>query len=115
MCQLSPDTLLRELLAASRHSMPDPVALEALRRRIRECVQRDNAPTRKALLRTLVAKIVVRDRNTVRPFFRIPVLTSTVGPNASVREVATQVDLMRHLSNRQVGRKLHALVYPADD
>ena len=53
--------------------------LAALRRSVREGPQRSNAQARKALLRMLVAEIVVESRNTIRPFFKVPTLTSAVG------------------------------------
>jgi hypothetical protein len=46
-----------------------------------------NAQARKALLRTLVAEIVVESRNTIRPFFKVPTLTSAVGFQSAVREM----------------------------
>jgi hypothetical protein len=61
--------------------------LAALRRRIHEGLTRGNTEARKALLRTLVAEIVVESRNTIRPFFKVPTLTSAVGFQRAVREM----------------------------
>jgi hypothetical protein len=46
-----------------------------------------NAQARKELLRLLVAEIVVEGRNTIRPYFKIPTLTSPVGFQPVVREM----------------------------
>lgn len=78
---------LRELLANNSATAPDPAMLAALRRRIHEGLTRGNAEARKALLRTLVAEIVVESRNTIRPFFKVPALTSAVSFQRAVREV----------------------------
>ncbi len=60
---------LRDQLATNTAAAPDPAALAALRRRIRDVFTRGDGPTRKALLRTLIAEIKVEDRSTIRPFF----------------------------------------------
>jgi len=78
---------LRELLANNSATAPDPAMLAALRRRIHEGLTRGNPQARKALLRTLVAEIVVESRNTIRPFFKVPTLTSAVSFQRAVREV----------------------------
>jgi hypothetical protein len=61
--------------------------LAVYRRRIHEALTNGNAQARKALLRTLVAEIVVESRNTIRPFFKVPTLTSPVGFQGAVREM----------------------------
>ncbi len=61
--------------------------LAVFRRHIRDGLMHGNAQARKALLRTLVAEIVVESRNTIRPFFKVPTLTSAVGFQRAVREV----------------------------
>jgi site-specific DNA recombinase len=79
---------LRELLATnSVRAAPDPGMLAALRRRIYEGLTNGNPEARKGLLRTLVAEIVVESRNTIRPFFKVPALTSAVSFQRAVREL----------------------------
>jgi hypothetical protein len=46
--------------------------LAVFRRHIRDGLMNGYAQARKALLRTLVAEIVVESRNTIRPFFKSP-------------------------------------------
>ncbi len=75
------------LLATNTPRAPDPALLAVFRRHIRDGLMQGNAEARKALLRTLVAEIVVESRNTIRPFFKVPTLTSGVGFQRAVREV----------------------------
>ncbi len=64
--------------------------LAALRRRIYEGLTNGNPEARKGLLRTLVAEIVVESRNTIRPYFTVPALTSAVGFQRANRTLTTQ-------------------------
>ena len=52
--------------------------LAVFRRHIRDGLTNGNPQARKASLRTLVAEIVVDSRNKIRPFFKVPTLTSGV-------------------------------------
>jgi hypothetical protein len=61
--------------------------LAVFRRRLRDGLMNGDAKARKALLRALVAEIVVESRNTIRPFFKVPTLTSAVGFQRAVREM----------------------------
>jgi hypothetical protein len=61
-----------------------------------------NGPTRKALLRTLIAEIKVEDRTTIRPFFYVPALTSTNKPQAGVRAPGRQELMTTQHANRQL-------------
>jgi class 3 adenylate cyclase len=67
---------------------------------IRDGLMQGNTEARKALLRTLVAEIVVESRNTIRPFFKVPTLTSAVGFQRAVREVDGVVDPAYQHANR---------------
>ncbi len=91
---------LRELLATTSAHAPDPAMLAALRRRIHEGLTNGNPQMRKALLQTLVAKIVVESRNTIRPFFKVPALTSAVGLQWAVRVLEGEVDPAFQHANR---------------
>jgi len=79
------------LLAANKATGPDPRLLAALRRRIRDALMQRKKEARKGLLRTLVAEIVVEGRDTIRPFFYVPALTSGVGFERAVRALEGQV------------------------
>lgn len=83
---------LRELLATNTTPGPDPAALAAMRRRIRDVFTRGDGPTRKALLKTLIAEIKVEDRGHIRPFFYVPTLTSNK-PQVGVRDLGPQVEV----------------------
>jgi hypothetical protein len=78
-------------LATNTPRAPDPAMLAVFRRHIRDGLMNGNPDARKALLRTLVAEIVVESRNTIRPFFKVPTLTSAVGFQRAVREVESVV------------------------
>jgi len=84
---------LRDLLATNTTPGPDPAALAALRRRIRDVFTRGDGPTRKALLKTLIAEIKVEDRGHIRPFFYVPTLTSNNKPQVDVRDLGPQVEV----------------------
>jgi len=84
---------LRDLLATNTTAAPDPAALTALRRRIQDIFARGNGPTRKALLKTLIAEIKVDNRHTIRPFFYVPTLTSNNKPQVAVRDPGPQVEV----------------------
>jgi hypothetical protein len=71
------------------------------RRHIHDGLLQGNPQARKALLRTLVAEIVVESRNTIRPFFKVPTLTSAVGFQRAVREVEGVVAHTVSYSNPQ--------------
>ena len=75
--------------------------LAVFRRHIRDGLMHGNAQARKALLRTLVAEIVVESRNTIRPFFKVPTLTSAVGFQRTVHEVEGVVAHTLSYSNPQ--------------
>jgi site-specific DNA recombinase len=81
------DQELGHLLATNTPRGPDPAMLAVFRRHIHDGLTNGQPAARKALLRTLVAEIVVESRNTIRPFFKVPTLTSTVGFPSAVREV----------------------------
>ena len=74
--------------------------LAVFRRHIRDGLMQGSAEARKALLRTLVAEIVVESRNTIRPFFKVPTLTSGVSFQRAVREVEGFVDPTSQHANR---------------
>ena len=74
-------------MATNTPRAPDSAMLAVFRRHIRDGLINGNPDARKALLRTLVAEIVVESRNTIRPFFKVPTLTSPVGFESAVREV----------------------------
>jgi len=78
--------------------------LATIRAKLRDIGQAINrylrSKARKALLRTLVAEIVVESRNTIRPFFKVPTLTSAVGFQRAVREVDGVVDPAYQHANR---------------
>ena len=84
---------LQDLLATNTTAGPDPAALAALRRRIREVFTRGDGPTRKALLKTLIAEIRVDDRSHIRPFFYVPTLASNNKPQVAVRDLGPQVEV----------------------
>jgi hypothetical protein len=60
---------------------PDPTALAALPWRICAVFTRGDGPTRKALLKTLIAEIKVEHHATVRPSFYVPAVASNNEPH----------------------------------
>lgn len=91
---------LGRLLATNTPRAPTPAMLAVFRRRLRDGLANGNAQARKALLRLLVAEIVVESRNTIRPFFKVPTLTSAVGFQGAVREMEGVVAPTSQHANR---------------
>ncbi len=68
---------LQDALAATDMAAPDELALAGLRHRIRDGLAMEGTPAKKALLRSLVARVEVAGRNEITPWFRVPTSTNT--------------------------------------